>query len=244
MDYIAVTNEQGCMEAVVREQEKNQQQEADHTFFDMLEGKNVKTEMTERMPDMEKSAARDLTMQEYQCYIYYLISNMPKHPSQKDNDVMVLISQAGFEAMKNDPAYEAWVLKDIQTYFSQNQVMSSYFGRADAVLFYGARKEDCYSQVRYPEYERKMQKKQEEERYRARREANRKRLKKLQQKRFLEQRALKKMLEQRYLEKIWLEKKELRAEYMEDWIEGRIAYENNVRAASMARKIKERSLFY
>lgn len=244
MDHIAVTNGQGCMEAVIKEQEKNQKQEADGTFFEMLEEKNRKTEAPEMPSGMEKSVTKALTMQEYQCYIYYLISNMPKHPSQRNDDVMVLISQAGFEAMKNDPAYEAWVLKDIQTYFSQNQVMSSYFGRADVVLFYGARKEDCYSQVRYPEYEKKMQKKQEEERYRARREANRKRLKKLQQKRFLEQRALKKMLEKRYLEKMWLEKKELRAEYLEDWIEGRIAYENNVRAASMARKIKERSLFY
>jgi len=244
MDPIAVTKGQGCMAAVTKEQEKNRKQEAENTFFDMLEEKNVKTETVGTVSDVGKSFTKDMTMQEYQCYIYYLISNMPKHPSRRNDDIMVLISQAGFEAMKNDPAYEAWVLKDIQAFFSQNQTMSFYFGRADAVLFYGAKKEECYSHVRYPEYERKMQKKQAEERYRQRREANRKRLKKLQQKRFLEQRALKKMLEKRYLEKMWLEKKQLSDERLEDWIEERTAYENNARAASMARKMKERSLFY
>ncbi len=243
MEHIAAAGETVCAKQAVKDQEKTERK-TDRTFLDLLEEKEMKEEITNTVPGTEKSITKDMTMQEYQCYIYYLISNMQKHPSQRNDDVLVLISQAAFEAMWNDPAYEAWVLKDIQTYFSGNHAMSSYFGRADVVLFYGAKKEECYSQVRYPEYEKKMRKKQEEERYRAKREANRKRLKKLQQKRFLEQRALKKMLEKRYLEKLWLEKKQLRDERLEEWIDERLVYENNVRAASMARKIKERSLFY
>ncbi len=223
-------------------------------FSDVLEEKNLQGEGGEKAA-IGKTAAgedatamhssgRDMTLQQYECYIQYLISKMPRHPSHRQDDVMVLISKAGLEAMRRDPEYEAWVLKEVQTYFSQNQPMSSFFGKAEAVLFFGASREECYTQVRYPEYERKMERKRQEERCRERREANRKRLKKLQQKKYLQQKALKKLLEKRYLEKRWLEKKRVQDLCLEEWISEREAYETRARAASMERKLKERSLFY
>jgi len=216
----------------------------DNAFYNMLEEKNLESETVQAEAFAGKNSAKDMSMAEYQCYIYYLISRMPKHPSQRQDDITVLISKEGFEAMKRDPEYEAWVLKKLQDYFSQNQVMSAFFGKAEVVIFFGAGKEECYSQVRYPEYERKTEKKRQEERYRERREAQRKRLKKLQQKKLMEQKALKKLLERKYLEKRWIEKKRQQDEYLEEWICDRAAYENRLRAASMERKLKERSLFY
>lgn len=252
MEYIALGNgDTGCSKAAEMngQTDKNRQAERkqpqkEAIFYDMLEEKSLKSERIEEAVPVSKSNTNDMSMEEYRCYIYYLISKMPKHPSKRQDDVMVLISKEGLAAMKQKPEYEAWVLKELQDYFSQNQVMSAFFGKAEVVLFYGATKEECYSQVRYPEYEKKMERKRQEERCQERREAMRKRLKKLQQKKLMEQKALKKLLERRYLEKRWLEKKRLQDEYLEEWSCDRAAYESRLRAASMERRLKERSLFY
>ncbi|MDE6608758.1 MAG: hypothetical protein K2K54_13560 [Lachnospiraceae bacterium] len=252
MEYIALGNGgtgYGKASEVNGQTDKNRQAgkkqpQTESAFYDMLEEKSLESEVIEEAAPVSKTCTNDMSMEEYKCYIYYLISRMPKHPSQRQNDVMVLISKEGLAAMKQNPEYEAWVLKDLQNYFSQNQTMSAFFGKAEVVIFYGAKKEECYSQVRYPEYEKKMERKRQEERYRERREAMRKRLKKLQQKKLMEQKALKKLLERRYLEKRWLEQKRLQDEYLEEWVDERAAYESRLRAASMERRLKERSLFY
>ena len=59
-------------------------------------------------------SAKDMTMEEYKQYIYNKISKIPMHPTRAGESISVTISEAGFEAMKNDPEYEAWVLNDLQ----------------------------------------------------------------------------------------------------------------------------------
>ena len=64
-------------------------------------------------------SAKDMTMEEYKQYIYNKISKIPMHPTRAGESISVTISEAGFEAMKNDPEYEAWVLNDLQVGWSQ-----------------------------------------------------------------------------------------------------------------------------
>ncbi len=47
------------------------------------------------------------------------ISQIPMHPSRMQESISINISEAGFEAMKNDPEYEAWVLNDLRTGWAQ-----------------------------------------------------------------------------------------------------------------------------
>lgn len=62
----------------------------------------------------------EMTLEEYKKYIYDKIASIPMHPSQSKNSVSVYITDAGFEAMKNDPEYEAWVLDTLRRDFSCN----------------------------------------------------------------------------------------------------------------------------
>lgn len=58
-------------------------------------------------------------MDEYKQYIHEKISQIPMHPIRMSENISIHISEAGFEAMKNDPEYEAWVLNDLRTGWAQ-----------------------------------------------------------------------------------------------------------------------------
>ena len=58
----------------------------------------------------ENISREDMTMEEYKQFFTGLMSSIPCDPSQK-NDVQIWnITDKGWEQMKNDPEYEAWVL--------------------------------------------------------------------------------------------------------------------------------------
>ena len=59
-------------------------------------------------------STKDMTMDEYKQYIHEKISQIPMHPTRMSENISIHISEAGFEAMKNDPEYEAWVLNDLR----------------------------------------------------------------------------------------------------------------------------------
>lgn len=56
----------------------------------------------------------DMTMEEYKQYISDQISKFRIDPSRSGDQYSINISDAGFEAMKNDPEYENWVLDYIK----------------------------------------------------------------------------------------------------------------------------------
>ncbi len=70
----------------------------------LAQGKTVKNNYPP-----EKSN-QDMTMDEYKEYIMDTINKLPRDISQLHDDVMVNISEEGWETMKADPEYEAWVL--------------------------------------------------------------------------------------------------------------------------------------
>lgn len=78
---------------------------AAHVNSQIMAGKNVL-----RKNGVENVCREDMTMDEYKKFFTDLMNSIPYDWSQK-NDVNVWsITEAGWEQMKNDPDYEAWVL--------------------------------------------------------------------------------------------------------------------------------------
>lgn len=95
----------------------------------------------ESLQGMEIST-KDMTMDEYKKYIYDKISNLPVHPSNSQDSVAVHISDAGFEAMKNDPEYEEWVLNTLKRDFAASDPWSSYCGGKYSIFYFGGTKDE------------------------------------------------------------------------------------------------------
>lgn len=85
--------------------------------------------------------AAEMTMEEYQAYIYDRISQLPVHPSNMQDSVSVQISEEGLEKMKTDPEYEQWVLSSIKTNFMSRDPWSGLCGGKYSVLYFGSEKE-------------------------------------------------------------------------------------------------------
>lgn len=84
---------------------KRHPEETAHVDSQVQAGKNVL-----RKNGAENVCRDDMTMDEYKKFITGLMDSIPYDSSQK-NDVNVWsITEAGWEQMKNDPDYEAWIL--------------------------------------------------------------------------------------------------------------------------------------
>ena len=92
-------------------------------------------------------STKDMTMDEYKQYIHEKISQIPMHPTRMSENISIHISEAGFEAMKNDPEYEAWVLNDLRTGWAQPDRWAGVCGGAYSTIYYGATKEECHAQM-------------------------------------------------------------------------------------------------
>lgn len=88
-------------------------------------------------------SAKDMTMEEYKQYIHNKISQIPLNPSQSQWQWSIQITEEGYEAMKNDPEYEAHVLKAIRANFS---FTDHYHSVNYSVLHFGATEEESYGQ--------------------------------------------------------------------------------------------------
>lgn len=86
------------------------------------------------------------TMTEYKAVIFGKISQLPVHPSRMMDSVSVRISEAGFEAMKNDPEYEEWVLNQLRESFMSSGSQSVLCGGDRRVYYIGAAKEEYRSE--------------------------------------------------------------------------------------------------
>lgn len=92
-------------------------------------------------------STEDMTMEEYKQYIYDKISQIPMHPTRMGESISITISEAGFEAMKNDPEYEAWILNDLKVGWSQPDKWAGVCGSAYSTIYYGATKEECHAEM-------------------------------------------------------------------------------------------------
>lgn len=102
----------------------------------------------------QKAISReDMTMEKYKQYLYDQFSKIPIHPSRSLESISINITDAGFEAMKNDPEYEAWVLDDLKAGWAQPNPWTAICGGGYSVIHYGAAKEECNASSWYPGYQ-------------------------------------------------------------------------------------------
>ena len=94
-----------------------------------------------------KIDTESMSMTEYKMYIYNIISELAFDTSESRDFMAVNISEAGFEAMKNDPEYEKWVLSKVaEDYFSFNMWGNRQSVRY-GIKYFGATKEGYRSET-------------------------------------------------------------------------------------------------
>lgn len=92
----------------------------------------------------EGKETKAMSMAEYKLYIYDKIGALPVHSSNISDSISVRISDEGFEAMKNDPEYERWVLDCLKINFQTPDPWSNMCGGKFVVFHFGATKEECH----------------------------------------------------------------------------------------------------
>ena len=117
------------------------------SFSDKVAEKSMGTQHLSEIGKAEAVSTKDMTMEEYKQYIHGKISQIPMHPTRMSENISIHISEAGFEAMKNDPEYEAWVLNDLRTGWAQPDRWAGVCGGAYSTIYYGATKEECHAEM-------------------------------------------------------------------------------------------------
>ena len=92
-------------ESVVDEYKRNHPDSVAHVNSQVNAGKRVLSKN-----GADKISREDMTMAEYQSFIMGLLNSIPFDASRVGDKEFIDITDAGWEQMKNDPEYEAWVL--------------------------------------------------------------------------------------------------------------------------------------
>ncbi|MCH5267082.1 MAG: hypothetical protein J1E62_01955 [Lachnospiraceae bacterium] len=117
-------NSRKTIESVVEQYKKMHPDQASVVDSQVLAGKALKKKKGVSDVDTEK-----MSMGAYKSFIFALLDSIPFHPSRRYDKELISISEAGWEQMKKDPDYEAWVLG----YTVQNRsVPNPFFGLAGA----------------------------------------------------------------------------------------------------------------
>lgn len=113
-------------ESAVEAYKRKHPNDASHVDSQVKAGKRV----------LEKNGAEDIsrddmTMDEYKIFIEGLLASIPFDSSRSGDREMVSISEAGWQQMKSDPDYEAWVLG----YTSENRAVRNPFAAWTGGIF-------------------------------------------------------------------------------------------------------------
>ena len=105
--------------------------------------------LSEARNGLEKISPQDMTLDEYKTYIEGELQNIPRHFSRYRDDVTIVISDAGYQAMQNDSAYEAWVLNFVREELNFPDYLCGYPGTNGHydVMEFGATREDFRGQM-------------------------------------------------------------------------------------------------
>ncbi len=107
------------------------------------ENEKKENEIQKTEQSSSSSNTQDMSMEEYKQYIHDMIFSFPMSATKEMESIHIYISEEGFEAMREDPEYEKWVLNDLRTLFLQTDSWVSFHGGATSVIYYGATKEEC-----------------------------------------------------------------------------------------------------
>ena len=119
-----------------------------HDFLSMATQNNV--EQTPPANTVPETA--DMSLEAYKQYIEDKISRLPMSASSQMQSISVQITDEGFEAMKNDPEYEAWVLDTLAQNFRFQNPWTAMCGGGYVVHHFGATKEQYHGESWYPGY--------------------------------------------------------------------------------------------
>ena len=100
------------------------------------------TENVSGTESLDRAFIRNMSMEEYKQYIYDRIAALSVDRSNRMDSISVDITKEGFEAMKNDPAYEKWVLDTIEKNLKSYDPWSSMYGGKFTYFRFGATKEE------------------------------------------------------------------------------------------------------
>lgn len=96
------------------------------------------------------SEKADTSMEAFRQSVWEKISDLPMSASSRMQSISVQISDAGFEAMKHDPEYAAWVLDTLAQDFQFQNPWTSVCGGGYAAHCFGAAKEQYHGESWYP----------------------------------------------------------------------------------------------
>lgn len=107
-------------ESVVDSYKRKHPDHATHVNQQVRAGKSVREK--NGVADL---STEDMTMEEYQAYFYALLETIPYDPTRVNDTTILTISDKGWEQMRKDPEYEAWILG----YFVEDRaVHNPFFG--------------------------------------------------------------------------------------------------------------------
>ncbi len=110
----------------------------------------LKAETASPAAAVSQTASMDL--EAYKKTVWEKISQLPMSSSSQMQSISVQITDEGFEAMKNDPEYEAWVLDTLGKNFIFENPWTPVCGGGYAVHHFGASKEEYHGESWYPGY--------------------------------------------------------------------------------------------
>lgn len=92
-------------ESVVEEYKRKHPQDARHVEEQVKAGRAIR-----RKNGVDGVATEEMSMDEYKAYFHALLDTVPYDPTRVNDQMMLTITDAGWEQMKKDPDYEAWIL--------------------------------------------------------------------------------------------------------------------------------------
>ena len=95
---------------------------------------------------VEEALVKNMSMEEYKSYLYNKIAAIPLHETNMQDSISVHITDAGLEAMKNDPEYEKWVLDTLRANFRCPDPWNGVCGGKFSVFYFGAAKEEYHGE--------------------------------------------------------------------------------------------------
>lgn len=110
----------------------------------------IRTEQAQ--PPKAVPAKGEESLESYKQQVMEKISQLPMSASSRMENISVQISDEGFEAMKNDPEYEAWVLDTLKKNFVFQNPWTPVCGGGYVIHRFGATKEDYRGESWFPGY--------------------------------------------------------------------------------------------
>lgn len=141
-----------CDKLLASQETKNRQKTA-ASFQDNIVEKRKEAASVSETGKTGTVSTTDMSMEEYKQYIHEKISRLPMSASSAMESISVTISEKGFEAMKNDPEYEKWVIDSLKANFSFHNPWVPICGGGYSTHYFGATKEEYHGEGWYPGYQ-------------------------------------------------------------------------------------------